>query len=126
MSERCTLIKILYKKAGLWHFAAFVPGVQTTSAPLCKQKYFFPALTFWFTSPTNYPETGSSGSVFPSQLIYHHQYYSPSHSLNCTCSAKSNLKHKFTDFWKSKFVEHKNKIKQSKLYVWFYQIFLFI
>lgn len=37
MSEACILRKILYKKAGLWYFAAFVPAVQTTSAPLCKQ-----------------------------------------------------------------------------------------
>lgn len=102
MSEIYTLTKILYKKAGLGHFAAFVPGVQTTSASLCKQKYSFPALTSQFTSPTNYSETGSSGSLFPSQFIYHHQYYRPSHSVNCTCSARPDLKHKLTDFWKSK------------------------
>jgi len=89
--------------------------VQTKTAPLSKQKYFFPALTPQFISPANYPGTGSSDSVFPSRLIchHHHLHYMPNHSLSCTSSARPKLKHKFTDFQKRTFVKHRRSVKAS-------------
>lgn len=89
---------------------------QNLLLQLDKQKYFFPALTPQFIIPANYPGTGSSESVFPSRLIYHHhhhQYYRPNHSLSSTCSAWPKLKHKFTDFQKSTFVQHRRSNSQS-------------